>query len=48
MKAVGVAGHRQSEGECVMVHDAVSHIVKLCIEACVRTEDPEHWCNGFR
>lgn len=39
VKAVGLAGHRQSKGERVMIHHVVSHVVELCIQACVRTED---------
>lgn len=33
VEAVGVAGHRQGEGEGAMVHDVVAHIIQLCIQA---------------
>lgn len=31
VETVGLTGHRQGEGQSVMVHHAVSHIVQLCI-----------------
>ena len=39
VKAVSLAGHRQGEGESIMIHHIVSHIVELCVKACVWTED---------
>lgn len=39
VEAVGLTGHRQGEGESVIIHHIVSYIVQLCVQACVRTED---------
>lgn len=39
VKAVGLTRHRQGEGESVVIHHIVTHVVELCIQACVRAED---------
>lgn len=41
VKAVGLTGHRQSEGESVMIHHIVPHVVELSIQACVKKEDQQ-------
>lgn len=43
VKAVGLTGHRQSEGESVMIHHVVSHVEELCVEAWVTTEEDRGW-----
>lgn len=39
VEAVGLSGHRHVEGKRVMVHHIVSHVVQLCVEACVRRKN---------
>lgn len=32
VKAVGVAGHRQREGQSIVIDYVVAHVVQLCIQ----------------
>lgn len=45
VKAVRLAGHGKREGESVMIHHIVTHVVEFSIEACVRTENCTSWEN---
>lgn len=39
VQSVGLAGYRQYEGESVMIHHIVPHIVQLSIQTCEHTKE---------